>query len=92
MSLWQSRQPRGGSGQPSGAFFHVGSMQDMGVRDDSRFFGGRPGPGSLLWVLDRRRSTHHQELHLILQRKSIPVTRKDRVPWKRPGRIPERAL
>lgn len=41
MSVWQYRQPRGGSGQPSGAFFHFGSIQDMGVWDDSRFFGGQ---------------------------------------------------
>lgn len=59
-----------------------------------RFLGGRPGPGCLLWSLERRRLLliSHQKLHLLLQRKSILVTRRGRAPWKRHGRIPARAL
>lgn len=37
-------------------------------------------------------SESHPRLPLLLQRKSIRVTRRGRVPWKRPGRIPGRAL
>ena len=52
-----------------------------------QFPGARPGPG--------RESVgvgSHHGLCLFLQKKFTRVTRRDRVPWKRPGRTPARAL
>lgn len=42
-------------------------------------------------MLNHRSDSHHR-LCLLLQRKSTHVTRRGRVPWKRPGKIPVRVL
>lgn len=66
----------------------VGDLAPLGDSPLShhQFLGARPGPG--------RESIgvgSHHGLCLYLQRKFTRVTRRDRVPWKRPGRTPARA-
>lgn len=95
-----------GSGEALGRFWASkpppppwGPVQGL-CRSHSSLPGDSPaicclGPG---WILAgkaamiRCKSASPHRLPLLLQRESIHVTRRGRAPWKRPGRIPGRAL